>query len=85
MGEYRLEDEDRASLVLELMKGGRAFGQCITLAQNCRTMEEVERYMNQECPICADTFMMDEVSGLSDGYPPKHKWECRVNPQSVKV
>jgi hypothetical protein len=61
MGEYRLEDEDRASLVLELMKEGKAFGQCITLAQNCRTMEEVKRYTNQECPICFSTFMMDEM------------------------
>ena len=62
MGEYNLESEDRASLVLELMKGDREFGQCITLAKNCRNMEEAERYSNQECPICCDTFMMDDVS-----------------------
>ena len=62
MGEYKLKSEDRALFVLELMKGGREFGQCITLAKNCRNMEEVERFVTQECPICCNTFMMDEVS-----------------------
>ena len=61
MGECNLESEERASLVLKLMDG-REFGQCITLAKNCRTMEEVERYSNQECPICFNAFMMDDVS-----------------------
>ena len=61
MGEFKLESVERALLALELIKGGREFGECITLAKNCRNMEEVERY-RVECPICCHTFMMDDVS-----------------------
>ena len=61
MAEFDLDDWDRASLVFELMDKGKAFNICLKVAKNCRTMEEAERFMNQECPVCFDTYLMDEV------------------------
>ena len=62
MAEFNLQEWDSASLVLELMDRGTEFNTCVKVAKNCRTMEEAERFMNQECPVCMDEFLMDEVS-----------------------
>ena len=62
MAEFNLEDWSRADLVFTLMAEEVEFDTCLKVARNCRTMEEAERFMNQECPICCATFFMDEVS-----------------------
>ena len=61
MAEFNLDDWDNASLVLELMDKGIEFNICLKVAKNCRSMEDTERFMNQECPVCMDEFLMDEV------------------------
>ena len=62
MAEFNLEDWDSADLVFNLMAKDTEFNICLKVARNCRTLEEAERFMNQECPVCCDTFLMDEVS-----------------------
>lgn len=62
MAEFNLQEWDSASLVFKLMDKDAKFNICLKVARNCRTMEEAERFMNQECPVCSDSFLMDEVS-----------------------
>ena len=62
MAEFNLDDWDSASLVFQLMDKDTEFNVCLKVARNCRTMEEAEKFMNQECPVCMDEFLMDEVS-----------------------
>lgn len=61
MAEFNLEDWGRADLVFNLMAKDVEFSSCLKVAKNCRTMEEAEKFMNQECPVCCDSYCMDEV------------------------
>ena len=61
MAEFNLEVWDSAHLVLDLMAKKVEFNICLKVARNCRTMEEADKFMNQECPVCSDTHLMDEV------------------------
>ena len=61
MAEYNLAEWDRASLVFHLMDKGNKFSVYLEVARNCQTMEETERFMNQECPICVESYLMNEV------------------------
>ena len=63
MADFNLEDWDSADLFLNLMAKEVEFNICLKVARNCRTLEEVHWFIvNQECPVCSDTFIMDEVS-----------------------
>ena len=61
MAEFNLEDWNRASLVFHLMDKKIKFSVCLEVARNCQTMQEAERFMNQECPVCMDSYLMNEV------------------------
>ena len=61
MAEFNLEDWDRASLVFRLMDKNYKFNVCLKVARNCHTMEEADRFMIQECPICMEAYLMNEV------------------------
>ena len=60
MAEFNLDNWDRASLVFRLMDKNK-FNVCLEVARNCHTMEEADRFMNQECPICMESYLMNEV------------------------
>ena len=62
MAEFNLEDWDSADLVFNLMAKDTEFNICLKVARNCRTLEEADKFMNQECLVCTDSFLMDEVS-----------------------
>ena len=65
MVEFNLPSWDNAELVFQLRGKGHDFHKALATARNCNTLEEADKYFNQECPVCSDTYFIDDVSNLS--------------------
>ena len=76
MGEYRLETTAKAAMVLDLMnkvEGGDAdypLSYYVDAAKDYSTLEEAERGLIKECPLCGDDNMpVHEVKNLIHSSP----------------
>ena len=68
MGEFKLETTDKAVMVLELMKkvevdddSDYPLSYYIDAAKDYRTLEEAEKGLIKECPICEVELPVHEV------------------------
>ena len=70
MGEYKLEDQGRAELVIQLMNDAEKDSEAehplhyyIGAAKDYRTLEEAKAFLLRSCPICAlDNIPIHDVS-----------------------
>ena len=64
MAENRFRSCQKAELLVQLLKDRNDYPMryYIDAAKNYDTFEDAQSFLNQPCPICGDTYLMDDVS-----------------------
>ncbi len=65
IAENKFKDDAKAIMLIDLLHENPDYPMkyYIDAVKHYDTLEDASRFLNQPCPICTDTFVMDDVCG----------------------